>query len=69
MRVIKNDVGARYREKEFAILTLGLGEKFEEKHQNWKKIIDAPPEWQKLDSHPPFAVFKHRATSVLSEIH
>ena len=42
MRVITEDVVARYREKEFAIFTLGISEKFNDRHQKWKKIIDAP---------------------------
>ena len=67
MRVITEDVVARYREKGLAIYTLGLREKFNEKHQKWKKAIDATPEWQNFDKHSTFPVLKkHNAIGILT---
>ena len=67
MRVITEDVVTRYRDKGLAVYTLGLREEYIEKHQKWKKKIDAPPGWQNFDQHSTFTVLKkHNAIGVLT---
>ena len=58
------DAVTRFKEKGIAVFTLGLREVFNEKHQKWKKMIDAPPKWQEFHKASNIVVLKkHNAMS------
>ena len=64
---IPQDVVERYREKGVVVFTLRLYETFNDKHQKWKKGIDAASNWQKTDrSSEVITLKKHNAVGVLT---
>ena len=64
---ITQEVIAQYRDKGLAVFTLRVHEEFNEKHQKWKKAIDAPSKWQETDKHSTIVVLKkHNAVGVLT---
>jgi hypothetical protein len=67
MTNITQEVIKQYREKGLAVFTLRVFEEFNEKHQKWKKAIDAPPKWQETDKRSTIIVLKkYNAVGVLT---
>ena len=57
----------RYKQQGLACFPLRLAEEFSEKHDKWKKQIDAPSKWQDLENSSGFVVeTKHNAIGILT---
>jgi hypothetical protein len=64
---ITQDVVARYREKGLAIFPLRLLEEYNDRHQKWKKKIDAQGAWNHIDKHSKLVILKkHNAIGILT---